>query len=35
MRPFSTVVETPRGPNTISIKNIGQINFLRPVFHEY
>jgi hypothetical protein len=26
-RPFSTVIETPRGPNTISIKNVGQIEF--------
>tara|TARA_E500000178_G_scaffold356475_1_gene434670 strand:- start:6451 stop:7203 length:753 start_codon:yes stop_codon:yes gene_type:complete len=25
IRPFSTVLETPRGPNTVSIKNIGQI----------
>lgn len=27
IRPFSTVVETPRGPNTIAIRNIGQIEF--------
>ena len=27
MRPFRTVVETPRGPNTIAIRNIGQIEF--------
>ena len=27
IRPFSTVLETPRGPNTVSIKNIGQIEF--------
>jgi len=27
VRPFSTVIETPRGPNTIAIKNIGQIEF--------
>lgn len=35
IRPLSTVVETPRGPNTISIKNIGQIEFPleASVFH--
>jgi len=27
MRPFSAVVETPRGPNTVAIRNIGQIEF--------
>lgn len=27
LRPFSSVVETPRGPNTIAIRNIGQIEF--------
>lgn len=27
LRPFSAVLETPRGPNTIAIKNIGQIEF--------
>jgi len=27
LRPFSTVIDTPRGPNTISIRNIGQIEF--------
>jgi len=27
IRPFSAVIETPRGPNTIAIKNIGQIEF--------
>jgi hypothetical protein len=27
LRPFSAVVETPRGPNTIAIRNIGQIEF--------
>ena len=27
MRPFCAVLETPRGPNTIAIKNIGQIEF--------
>jgi hypothetical protein len=27
IRPFSTVVETPRGPNTVAIRNIGQIEF--------
>ena len=27
VRPFNTVIETPRGPNTIAIKNIGQIEF--------
>jgi len=26
-RPFTTVFETPRGPNTLAIKNIGQIEF--------
>lgn len=27
IRPFSTIIETPRGPNTISVRNIGQIEF--------
>jgi hypothetical protein len=27
LRPFSAVVETPRGPNTVSIRNIGQMEF--------
>ena len=27
MRPFSAVIETPRGPNTIAIRNIGQVEF--------
>merc|ERR1712070_1118464 len=27
IRPFNAVVETPRGPNTIAIRNIGQIEF--------
>lgn len=27
IRPFSAVVETPRGPNTIAVRNIGQIEF--------
>jgi hypothetical protein len=27
LRPFSAVLETPRGPNTIAIRNIGQIEF--------
>ena len=27
VRPFSAVVETPRGPNTVAIRNIGQIEF--------
>merc|ERR1711937_913646 len=27
MRPFSAVIATPRGPNTVSIRNIGQIEF--------
>jgi len=26
-RPFSAVLETPRGPNTIAIRNIGQLEF--------
>ena len=26
-RPFNTVVETPRGPNTVAIRNIGQMEF--------
>merc|ERR1711988_466091 len=24
-RPFSAVIETPRGPNTVAVRNIGQI----------
>jgi len=27
LRPFSAVIETPRGPNTVAIRNIGQIEF--------
>ena len=27
LRPFSAVLETPRGPNTIAVRNIGQIEF--------
>merc|ERR1712023_104658 len=27
MRPFSSVIETPRGPNTVAIRNIGQLEF--------
>merc|ERR1719178_453570 len=27
IRPFSAVIETPRGPNTIAIRNIGQMEF--------
>jgi hypothetical protein len=27
IRPFNTVIETPRGPNTVSIRNIGQLEF--------
>lgn len=27
MRPFSAVIETPRGPNTIAIRNTGQLEF--------
>jgi len=27
LRPFSAVVETPRGPNTVGIRNIGEIEF--------
>jgi hypothetical protein len=27
LRPFSAVIETPRGPNTVSIRNIGQLEF--------
>ncbi len=26
-RPFSAVIETPRGPNTVAIRNIGQMEF--------
>jgi hypothetical protein len=27
LRPFSAVIETPRGPNTIAIRNTGQLEF--------
>ena len=27
VRPFNTVIETPRGPNTVAIRNIGQLEF--------
>jgi len=27
LRPFSAVIETPRGPNTVAIRNTGQIEF--------
>ncbi|KAL1496575.1 hypothetical protein AB1Y20_014180 [Prymnesium parvum] len=27
LRPFSAVMETPRGPNTVAIRNIGQLEF--------
>lgn len=27
VRPFSTTIQTPRGPNTIAVRNIGQIEF--------
>ena len=27
LRPFSAVIETPRSPNTVAIRNIGQIEF--------
>jgi hypothetical protein len=27
IRPFCAVIETPRGPNTVAIRNIGQIEF--------
>ena len=27
LRPFSAVLETPRGPNTVAIRNIGQLEF--------
>lgn len=27
MRPFNAIVETPRGPNTVAIRNIGQMEF--------
>merc|ERR1719460_1823988 len=27
LRPFSCVIATPRGPNTVSIRNIGQMEF--------
>eukprot|EP00547_Thalassionema_nitzschioides_P009586 CAMPEP_0194226974 /NCGR_PEP_ID=MMETSP0156-20130528/42619_1 /TAXON_ID=33649 /ORGANISM="Thalassionema nitzschioides, Strain L26-B" /LENGTH=223 /DNA_ID=CAMNT_0038959441 /DNA_START=95 /DNA_END=763 /DNA_ORIENTATION=+ len=26
-RPFNAVMETPRGPNTVSVRNIGQLEF--------
>ncbi|KAK7249611.1 hypothetical protein SO694_00004059 [Aureococcus anophagefferens] len=27
LRPFSCVIATPRGPNTVAIRNIGQMEF--------
>jgi len=27
LRPFNAVIETPRGPNTVAIRNIGQLEF--------
>ena len=27
MRPFNSVIQTPRGPNTVAIRNIGQLEF--------
>ena len=27
LRPFSAVIETPRAPNTVAIRNIGQLEF--------
>jgi len=27
LRPFSAVIETPRGPNTVAIRNVGQMEF--------
>ena len=27
LRPFSAMIETPRGPNTVAIRNIGQLEF--------
>lgn len=27
VRPFSSIIQTPRGPNTISVRNIGQLEF--------
>merc|ERR1712054_111256 len=27
LRPFSATIETPRGPNTVAIRNIGQLEF--------
>jgi len=27
LRPFSAVIETPRGPNTVAIRNVGQLEF--------
>uniref|UniRef100_A0A7S2LTZ5 Uncharacterized protein n=1 Tax=Leptocylindrus danicus TaxID=163516 RepID=A0A7S2LTZ5_9STRA len=27
IRPFNAVIETPRGPNTIAVRNIGQVEF--------
>jgi len=36
VRPFSAVIDTPRGPNTVAIRNIGQIEFplMAEVFAE-
>jgi len=27
LRPFSAIIETPRGPNTVAVRNIGQLEF--------
>ena len=27
LRPFNAVIDTPRGPNTVAIRNIGQLEF--------
>ena len=32
LRPFSVVMETPRGPNTVSIRNIAQLEFPLTAF---
>jgi hypothetical protein len=32
IRPFNAVIETPRGPNTVAIRNIGQLEFPLSAF---